>query len=386
MNPHRMTWGIAYDFPFAQIVALALLAGTLFSKEKTSLPDSKIVKFWLVLLVWMAVTTLAAIYPEKAFTQLIKVYKIQLIVFVTLLLMNDEKRFKWMLWVVFLSVGYFGIKGGLFAIRTGGAFRVWGPDGSYIAENNALAVALLMILPIGLYLWKHEIRDKRLKLLMLGALLLIVLSVFASQSRGAFLSIIAVSGFLWLKTHSKIISGGAILVLLPFIFLSMPQSWHDRMSTIQDYEQDMSAMQRLNAWQYSINAANANPITGAGMQSWSPATFAIWAPDPTQYHAAHSIYFSMLADHGWIGLLMFIGIFVAGFVEAGRIRRDAKAHPDKEWVGYLAGMLQISLVAYGSGGAFLSLAYFDLPWHMLAMIVLLRQFLPKSEMARKPTL
>ena len=38
----------------------------------------------------------------------------------------------------------------------------------------------------------------------------------------------------------------------------------------------------------------------------------------------------------------------------------------------LAKMLKLSMVAYMSGGAFLSLAYFDLPWHIIAMAYLLK--------------
>jgi hypothetical protein len=38
----------------------------------------------------------------------------------------------------------------------------------------------------------------------------------------------------------------------------------------------------------------------------------------------------------------------------------------------LARMLQVSMIAYMSGGAFLSLAYFDLPWHLIAISVLLK--------------
>lgn len=40
-------------------------------------------------------------------------------------------------------------------------------------------------------------------------------------------------------------------------------------------------------------------------------------------------------------------------------------------MGDLSRMIQVSFVAYASGGAFLSLAYFDLPWHLLAIVVLL---------------
>lgn len=51
----------------------------------------------------------------------------------------------------------------------------------------------------------------------------------------------------------------------------------------------------------------------------------------------------------------------------------------------LARMLQVSLVAYLSGGAFLSLSYFDLPWHLIAVALLLGGLYPKTAAASSAT-
>jgi len=136
-------------------------------------------------------------------------------------------------------------------------------------------------------------------------------------------------------------------------------------------------MGRLNAWAYSINAANDN-FTGAGLESWKDETFARYAPNPDNVAAAHSIYFSVLADHGWLGLIMFLILFVGGFVIARRTVRMASPHERYRWAADLARMIQVSLVAYGTGGAFLSMSYFDLPWHLLAISLLLQQRLKED--------
>jgi probable O-glycosylation ligase (exosortase A-associated) len=150
------------------------------------------------------------------------------------------------------------------------------------------------------------------------------------------------------------------------------------METIWNYQQDRSAMGRINAWTYAVNAANDN-ITGVGMHSWSRETFLIWAPDPTDVHAAHSIYFGIIADHGWIGFAMFMTIFTTAFFIARRVGKVATAAEEKyRWIAALASMIQVSLVAYATGGAFLSLAYFDLPWHLVAITLLLQQLLKRE--------
>jgi probable O-glycosylation ligase (exosortase A-associated) len=103
----------------------------------------------------MGITTIFAWYPESAFLKYINVLKIQLVILFSLMLMGSKERIHMLLWVIFLSIGFYGIKGGLFTLLGDGG-RVWGPAGSYIAGNNELALATLMILPIGNYLRVHS--------------------------------------------------------------------------------------------------------------------------------------------------------------------------------------------------------------------------------------
>jgi hypothetical protein len=41
----------------------------------------------------------------------------------------------------------------------------------------------------------------------------------------------------------------------------------------------------------------------------------------------------------------------------------------------LAKMIQVGLIAYFSGGAFLSLSYFDLPWHLVSVVIILNHII-----------
>jgi probable O-glycosylation ligase (exosortase A-associated) len=206
---------------------------------------------------------------------------------------------------------------------------------------------------------------------------LITISVVGSQSRGAFVAILAVALFFWWKSKNRVIVGVLGILALPFLFLSMPQSWHDRMATIAEYEQDASAMGRIHAWHYAVNVAS-DRLTGAGFEAWMPETFAQWAPVGASARVAHSIYFHLLADHGWLGLLLFVGIFFAGWRLCGRIINATEGAEEHRWASDLARMLQVSLIAYATGGAFLSLSYFDLPWHIIGILVIMRSILEEQ--------
>lgn len=373
MNPHRMSFGTAYSMPVAQIVAITLLFAIFFTRERNKVRLTPVTVLWIALLLWMTVTTFFSFFPELAQLQLEKVLKIQLVTGLTLLLINNRKKLDHLIWVIALSIGFFSTKGGVFTLMTGGGYRVYGPPDSFIYENNSLAVGTLMVVPLIFYLYR-AVKPAWGKAALLLMIMLSMFSVLGSQSRGALVGIGAVGVYFWWKSSYKLASSAVLIVFAVVLVSFMPESWSDRMATITNYQEDKSAMGRINAWKYSINVANAN-LTGAGFESWSKETFAIYAPVPDDVHAAHSIYFSVLADHGWPGLLLFGSILVLTGLQLRRIERDA-TNSDRDRL--LAVCLQISLVAYLAGGAFLSLAYFDLPWHIFAMTILLRDLCSRS--------
>jgi probable O-glycosylation ligase (exosortase A-associated) len=373
MNPHRLAYGFAYEAPFAYITAIVLVISMLVSKETKRLPVNGLVIIWIIFIIFMGITTFFAYFPDVARAYYIRVIKIQLIVFFTMMLINDIDKLNKLIWVIVLSIGYYSVKGGIFTVVTGGGYIVWGPADSYIEDNNGLAIAILMVVPLMLYL--HHIEEKQwIKKCLLIAMVFSLFTVLGSQSRGALLSIIAVGIFYWGKSQSKVAAGLFMIVFGCVIFSFMPESWYKKMDTIGAYQQDGSAMGRINAWHYAYNAANDN-LLGMGFDSWSAQTFALYAPNPADVHAAHSIYFSVLGDHGWIGLILYLIIYFLAWVKlASAVKATAKIEALKKY-NFLAKMLQVSLIAYFVGGAFLSLSYFDLPWHIVSFVIIVSEFL-----------
>jgi len=272
MNPHRLTWGFAYSFPFAQVAALCTLGPLLFCKDRQRFPVTLLTVLWGLLIVWMIFTTQFAIVTDMAWQHLDKVMKIHLIALVTVLLINNRERLDQLISVIVISIGYYGVKGGFFSIMTGGSYRVWGPAGSNIHSNNHLAVALLMILPLMYYLYQQAER-KWVRHVLLVSMLVTPFSVAASHSRGAFLAGGTVMVYLWFKSKKKLASGIVLASLVPFIIAFMPSHWHERMSTIQTYDEDASAMGRIEAWEFAYHMANYR-LTGGGFRIWqSQETF-----------------------------------------------------------------------------------------------------------------
>jgi O-antigen ligase len=98
--------------------------------------------------------------------------------------------------------------------------------------------------------------------------------------------------------------------------------------------------------------------------------------------AAHSIYFEVLGDLGFTGLLLFLGMLGFAILTCTTIRRRAKPHPDMAWMAELAGMLRLSLIVYMVAGAALSFAYFEGLYLLVALLSVTRH-MQSVELAKR---
>lgn len=372
MNPHRLAWGFAYSFPFAMIVALVTITAFMFSKEKKVMPWTRETITLLLFVGWMLITTIFAFYSQAAWLQWDKVWKIQLMVFLTALIITDRHKLHWLVWIIALSLGFYGVKGGIFTIMKGGVHRVQGPEGTFIAGNNEIALALVMVIPLIRYLHLQETR-KWIKTGLAGAMVLTGVAAIGSQSRGGLVAMLAMGLFLWLKSRHKILTGFYMVIAVFIMVAVMPQEWYTRMSTIKTYEQDESAQGRINAWHTAFNVAK-DRITGGGFETFRAPTFQAYAPDPSNARDVHSIYFEIMGEQGFIGFGLFMLLGVMVWIRAQQVINRCKRDPERKWAADLAGMIQVSLIGYAAGGAFLGMAYFDLPYHLMIVLVLAAKF------------
>jgi probable O-glycosylation ligase (exosortase A-associated) len=332
--------------------------------------------------VWITLTLPFSFSPEGSFEMWSKVMKIDLMILVTLVLLQSKRQIELFVWVVVLSLGFFGVKGGIFTIATGGAHRVLGPGG-FISGNNEIALALIIVIPLMRFL-QLEARRRWVKLAWTAAMVLSAIAALGSQSRGALLAIAAMAIYLWIKSPRKLVFGTGI-ALAGFIALGlMSDAWDTRMGTITQYETDRSAMGRINAWWMAWNLAN-DQFIGGGFDIYNAAIFLRYAPDPKDIHAAHSIYFQVLGEQGFVGLFLFLLLWFLVWRSAGWLIREGRRSEDTKWCRNLGAMSQVCLVGYAVGGAFLSLAYFDLPYDILVIVVLTKRWLQEHRASVKAT-
>ena len=380
MNPHKYAWGVARTFPVAFVVALVTIIGMLAMKRGSRLPKDAGVVIMGTLWLLFVFTTIFAINQDQAWAQLNKVSKILLMTFVTIKLIDSPTKLRYLFLVIALSIGLIGLKGGIWAIASGGVNRVYGPDGSFLADNNDLALALNMVLPMLLYLSKDEPR-KWLRWALKICFVASIVAIIFTYSRGGFLAMALVGFMLLIKARYKSLAVIALLVGALAAATITPEKWTSRMHTINEGEQDSSAHGRINAWRTAFNLALDRPITGGGFQMWIPQVFNKYSPEPWNVRDVHSNYFEILGEHGFVGLGLYMLLLFYCLTRLSVLKWHIRREPALQWAQHYPDMLQVAILAYMLGGLFLGRAYFDFYYHLVASVIILKMLAARQQVS-----
>jgi probable O-glycosylation ligase (exosortase A-associated) len=377
MNPHKLAWGLAYSFPFAEVVALITISGALlsfFGKNRPSFPWERESVLLVILFALFTVTNTFALLPEEAWPEWQQLAKVFLMTFLTLILIDDEKKFRYLALVVAGSVGFFGLKGGLFSLATGGRSMVFG-SGGMIEDNTALGLALVMVVPLMFFLARVE-KNHWLRMLLYSAFFLSVIATVFTYSRGAWLGLTAVCSLIIIAMKPRYIVAIGVLafLLVPVIITKLPDRAADRAMTLQSIEVDGSAQKRLTAWATAWEIALDRPLIGGGFTVVDDVRIgSSYNPNFTSGDVGvHSIYFEVLGENGFVTFGVFLALILLSLLSTRHIGRTADSSNLKHFANY-AQMLKIGIIGYTVSGAFLEAAHFDLFYTLVAMVIILKR-------------
>jgi putative inorganic carbon (hco3(-)) transporter len=382
MYPHKLAWDYAQTFRVAYLSALTLIVGFLVHRpgDAAVIRMRENVSLILVLAAYV-LSSLFSIYPNRAWPRCQDLLKMISIALIISIMLTDRTKVRQFLLVIALSLGFYGFKGGLFGIQTGGENIVWGPGSSIIGANNAIGVALNMCLPLLWYLARGEGR-RWLKWGLRLTFFLTIPAIMFTYSRGSVLGLGAVLLLMLLKSRKRYILVPAVVVLVIVAIPYLPERWTDRQQSTVEYENDESASSRLGEWVFCWRLAMDRPFTGGGFALYSRETYLKYHPEfLTKYRkefSAHSIYFGLLAEHGFPGFFLFFMMIFFCFHSTRRIKQQVRGHPDLEWLRDYSDMIQLSLVGFLVNGAFVELEYFEMVYHIPAVIASMRLIAQKS--------
>ncbi|MFT5051332.1 MAG: putative O-glycosylation ligase (exosortase A-associated) [Chlamydiales bacterium] len=376
MRLQDLAWGFARYQRWSYYVALVTFAGFLSSRRKNPIILEARTVIMISLAAFLGVGLLFAHGDaEVEIASYLEFCKIVAIALFTTSVIQTRDHLRCMVWVIAMSLGFYGVKNGLAGVVTLGGAKILQGPGGMMKDNNDFALAMVMAVPLLFHLFTSE----RRKILRRGALVMIpltMITVMLTHSRGAALSLgFALSILVW-RSRNRFIgfAVGACIVMAAAAFA--PKSYVKRLETIQNFEEDGSAQGRLAAWRVAGRMVRENPIFGVGLSRFQVA-YLDFEPAPTDQQlagkggtrVAHNSYFQIWAEGGTPALLMYLSLIGLSFFDIWRVRWRAKKKYHASWILSYCSMFEASLGAFFLGSAFLNRAHFDLFYHYVAIIL-----------------
>jgi O-antigen ligase len=149
------------------------------------------------------------------------------------------------------------------------------------------------------------------------------------------------------------------------------------MGTINTAGSDASAMGRVAAWLWTLDYVKEHPL-GGGFNVYFINSFSLPMSDGSilevKGKAFHSIYFEVLGELGYPGLVMFLSMLFWSIATLMKIRKRARAHPELAWLGDIATALVCSTLVYMFGGAFVGVAFQPYFWYLFGIGISLKHY------------
>jgi probable O-glycosylation ligase (exosortase A-associated) len=369
--------GVRYNFIFAAIALWSIYRGK--NNNDVKVTFTKTYYLMVFFLIHVNLSTLFAMTPNG---NLMLKYEIFIKGFTFILAMpyfvKSRSDIHVLLAMIALGLGLHGVVEGLKYIVSGGSHTVSGIPGSSLTDNNLFAVGMAMLIPILLY-FRSALANKYAKIIALCAVILTIFTIIATNSRGGFLAMSVLGFWYFVMSRQKVFALAIVLSLSVLVLQVAPQSWFNRISTIETADEDNSFMNRVAAWQVGSAIAIDNPVFGAGFSAienywiWEkyksmPSFFSV---DMSKYNpkAAHSIYFQIMSDIGFLGFFLFLSMFIAAYFNKESIKRKIKKYDRKDltWSRDLSDSIFLSLLAYLVGGAGVSLTYYELIYILILL-------------------
>jgi len=385
MRPHDMAWlsgsRLSFHVAIATLIG-CLIAVTLGRERLLTLKPQTILM--IALGGWVSITGFTAIVPELSAEWVQLFAKIILMSVLTTGLVRSRDRYQKLMLVIAFSLGFLGLKYGVFGLLRGGARFYEGPGG-FMSKNNPFALAMVMAIPLLLAVASTD-RNRIIRRSALALIPFVIMTILFTFSRGGALAFGVVALLLLWRLRRPFLGLSMLLLSVSALFLvsssGLREAYFERVGTITTYEEDPSAMGRVAAWKTSMRMFQDHPLYGVGPRNFMTAYERYGLPGET-VRVAHNSFLQMLAEDGLPGFALFLALVVVTLGRLEILQRKAGS----DWIETHARMLQISIAAYITAGMFLDMAYFDLFYHLIALSVSLEVIAQQgeSEASARPT-
>ena len=368
--PERSWWGAslaAMGIRYSFTISVFLAAGTLLNLKR--LPYGRLIVrqevLYLLFLAWVVVARQIGGQEteEDVVDKMLKMAVFLLAMTHVLVTPSRLGQFFWVLVSCAFYLGYECSTAPASRFTNGRLEGVGGPD---FGDSNALAAHMVALLPIigVLFLrsgWKG-------KLPSLAAAALIAKGIIQTRSRGGYLAsmagVVTMIGLAPRGHRKRIFALMAVAGL--GALTQIDAGYIERMGTMKagEREKDESAMSRLRFWGAGLRMAVDYPL-GVGPGNFH-THIGDYLPDDAG-RDTHNTYVRCVAELGWPGLGLLVGLVANAFLILRRVRRSASGPAGSEDCVWYAYGLQMSLAAYITASFFISATYIEMFWWLILL-------------------
>jgi probable O-glycosylation ligase (exosortase A-associated) len=332
--------------------------------SKTPLFSAPQAKWLLMFFIFMCVASFYAVWPEKHYEYLEYQIKLMIIIGIAYKVIDSTDKFEKLIFFYILGIFYLGWE----AYSTGRTafYRLDGIGMIDGTDANDTAVAMITAVPLlFFYLVTGKIWQKAVSLF---ALTFILNGIVLINSRGSFLGLVGGCGYMaWLffvsrgfaiREKLKVLSGIIIAVCL-FFYLTDNAFW-DRMFTLKEIQQDVAAGEttgRMYFWGKAVDLAHQYPLgTGVSGFTYLSPQFLPEEMLTGGMRAVHSTYFQVLAEYGYLGLMLLSCLLLSNYTTLKKLRKQFWQNGDKV-LYWQTVSIEASFVSYLIGIMFLDKLY-----------------------------
>lgn len=399
VSPQRLTYYLLNAVPISLIAVVSAVMAWVLVDDKRDSRFTVRQGAILMLLIYCGLTTFfGADFPTEALQKWDWVWKALAFAVFLPLTLRTRLRIEALLLFMILSLASIVIVGGIKTLFSGGGYgelNLMVTNNTGLYEGSIISAVAISAIPVILWLGSHGTifpPDWRVRVFSYALVFACLLIPIGTSARTGLLCI-GLLGILMLRdVKRRFLYIGMVAVAGLIAVPLLPSSYTQRMDTIRTYQGDESASTRLAVWKWTLDYVGSNPF-GGGFNAYlqNSLSFELTSVEGSAHdstierrkatdrgRAYHSSYFEMLGEQGWPGLILWLGINLAGLLRMEALRRRYRAVDDPlHWGGTLAGALQHAQLIYLLGGAFVGIAFNPFLFQLMAAQIGLDTYLSR---------
>jgi probable O-glycosylation ligase (exosortase A-associated) len=363
MRPDALSWSVGRPYSLC-LAACTLIGSVIYLPRFVRIVTNPISRGLVLLLVPLTISADLAVDPSLSWPSWNYFIRIVVMALLIVVFVDEEKQLRTLLFIVAVSIGFLGLKLGLYGFLVGRAEYMDDLEGTLMSDNNMLALALAMVVPLCWY-GRSMVQSRLLRLTCLVLMFGSIAGIVMTNSRGGALSLGAVLVVIALRANRKLAAVAVILICTAPAVYVVGHAYIARLSTItaNESEADHSIRSRLDHQRAAFAMWKDYPMFGVGFGMFNYANLAPRYLGYKDNHVAHNTYFQFLADDGIFAFLIYVSLLFGTILwleKSGRFIRDA--YPGKEVYPFA---IEAALIAFSVGSFFLSRDSYDLLYIML---------------------